>query len=230
MKNQVAIITGANGGLGGCVTRAFLDAGARVSAATFGDGRVDFEHPSLAEFQTDFSQCCAAASLVQKTLEKWGRVDALIHLAGGFAGGNAITKTDDATLERMLDLNVRGAFRVIRAVLPPMQSQRCGRILAIGSRAAVEPQALTAAYSASKAALVALIRSVAVETYEFGISANILLPGTMDTPANRAANPDADRTKWVPPRQIADLLLHLASDRASHVNGAVIPVFGRDLQ
>jgi len=117
----------------------------------------------------------------------------------------------------------------MRAVLRQMRAQGSGRILAIGSRAAVEPQAGVGVYAASKAALVALVRTVALENKEQGISANVILPGTMDTPANRTANPAADYSKWVPPGQVGALLVHLASGQASHVSGAVIPVYGRDL-
>jgi NAD(P)-dependent dehydrogenase (short-subunit alcohol dehydrogenase family) len=110
-----------------------------------------------------------------------------------------------------------------------MRNQGSGRILAIGSRAAVEPSARIGAYSASKAALVSLIRTVAIENRSSGISANVVLPGTMDTPANRAGDPQADFSQWVQPAQVAALLLHLASDAASQVSGAVIPIYGQQL-
>ena len=109
-----------------------------------------------------------------------------------------------------------------------MRAQSNGRILAIGSRAAAEPSPLSGSYSASKAALVALIRSIAAENRDRDISANIVLPGTMDTPANRAAIPGADPARWVRPEQVAELLVHLASDAASGVNGAAIPIYGRE--
>jgi NAD(P)-dependent dehydrogenase (short-subunit alcohol dehydrogenase family) len=118
---------------------------------------------------------------------------------------------------------------MLRAVLPEMRAQGAGRILAIGSRTAVEPQPGVGAYSASKAALVSLVKTVALENKDRGITANVVLPGTMDTPANRAAMPGADFSKWVRPSQIASLLVHLASDQASQISGAVIPVYGREL-
>jgi NAD(P)-dependent dehydrogenase (short-subunit alcohol dehydrogenase family) len=129
----------------------------------------------------------------------------------------------------MLDVNLHAAFHVFRAVLPAMRAQGAGRILAIGSRTAIDPQPMVGAYSASKAALVSLVRTVALENKDRGISANVLLPGTMDTPANRAAMPGADPAKWVQPAQVASLLVHLASDQASQVSGAVIPILGGDL-
>jgi NAD(P)-dependent dehydrogenase (short-subunit alcohol dehydrogenase family) len=110
------------------------------------------------------------------------RIDILVHLVGAFAGGAPVSETDDATLDRMLDLNFRSAFYVIRAVIPFMRAAGQGRIIAIGSRAAIEPQPTIAAYSASKAALVSLIQSAAKENKDRGITANVILAGTMDTP------------------------------------------------
>jgi NAD(P)-dependent dehydrogenase (short-subunit alcohol dehydrogenase family) len=136
-------------------------------------------------------------------------------------------KTDDATLDRMLDLNYRSAFFIARAVLPHMLQQGGGRILAVASRQAVEPGAMVGAYSASKAAVVALIRTIALENKDLDVSANTVLPGTMDTPANRAADPTADPLRWVQPPQVAALLVHLASDAGAQVTGAAIPIYGR---
>jgi NAD(P)-dependent dehydrogenase (short-subunit alcohol dehydrogenase family) len=116
---------------------------------------------------------------------------------------------------------------MFRAVLPRMLAAKRGRILAVGSRAGVEPMPNFAAYSVSKAALIALVRTVAQEVKDTDITANIVLPSTIDTPANRAAMPKADPTKWVSPESIADLLVWLASDKAANVNGAVIPIYGK---
>ena len=104
-----------------------------------------------------------------------------------------------------------------------------GRIIAIGSRAALEPGAGVGAYSASKAAMVSLIRTVALENKDAGITANVILPGTMDTPANRKFMPNADVSKWVQPAAIAALITWLASDAGKDVNGAAIPVYGADV-
>src|ERR1022692_454188 len=145
---------------------------------------------------------------------------------GGFAGGMSVADTDDATLDQMLDLNYHSAFFMARAVLPHMRRQGGGRILAVASRQAAEPGAMVGAYSASKAALVALVRTIVLENKDRGISANTVLPGTMDTPANRAADPQADPLQWVQPAQVAALLVHLASDAGAQVTGAAIPICG----
>ena len=136
---------------------------------------------------------------------------------------------DESTLEQMLAVNRRSAFVAVRAVLPYMREQGGGRVIAIGSRAAVDGNANAGAYSASKTALIALMRAIAVENKDRGIAANMILPGTMDTPANRAASPSADFTKWVSPVQVARAIVGLASDEHGQVSGAAIPVYGAEL-
>ena len=229
LDNKVVLITGAKGGLGTFVTQAFLDAGATVIGVSRSIGDSDFPHPSFVAMPAELSSGEAARALVDSVASKLGRIDVLVHLVGGFAGGQPIAGTDDATLDRMLDLNVKSAFYIARAVVPHMRKQGAGRILAIGSRAAAEPAAGAGAYSASKAAMVSLIRSLAVENKDLRISANVILPGTMDTPANRAADPEADFSKWVQPSKVAAMLVHLASEAASEVSGAAIPMYGRDV-
>ena len=154
-------------------------------------------------------------------------VDVLVHLMGGFAGGKLVQATDDETWDRMMNLNLRSAFYMIRAVLPGMIERKRGRIVAVGSRTGAEPAAMLSAYGASKAALISLIQTVALEEKRNGITANIVLPSVIDTPANRSAMPSADYSNWVRPESIAKLLAWLASEEASDVNGAAIPIYGR---
>jgi NAD(P)-dependent dehydrogenase (short-subunit alcohol dehydrogenase family) len=226
LHQKVVLITGAKGGLGTFVTNSFLEAGARVIGMSRSIADSDFPHQNFSAMAAELSNGESTGKLIDAVVTKWGRVDGLVHLIGAFAGGQSVAETDDATLDRMLDLNFRSAFHVIRAVLPKLRAQGSGRIIAIGSKAAVEPQALAGAYAASKAALVSLIRTVARENSDRRIAANVVLPGTMDTPANRSAQPGADYSKWVHPGQVAELVVHLASDQASQVSGAVIPVYG----
>ena len=229
LSGRVVLITGANGGLGRAVTSAFLEAGARVAGVSKAIQDSDFPSPNFAAFAAELANTRAAQAVVSRVIAKWQGIDALVHLVGGFAGGRTVADTEDATLDQMLDVNLRAAFYMFRAVLPGMREQNRGRILAIASRTAVDPQANAGAYAASKAALVSLVRTIAIENKDRGISANVILPGTMDTPANRAAMPNADPSQWVQPAQVAGLLVHLASDRASQISGAVIPILGGDL-
>jgi NAD(P)-dependent dehydrogenase (short-subunit alcohol dehydrogenase family) len=226
LHEKVVLITGAKGGLGTFVTNSFLNAGARVIGASVSIARADFPNENFEAISADISDGNSAGALVAAVVARHGRVDGLVHLVGAFAGGQSVAETDDATLEKMLSLNFRSAFYMMRAVLPAMREQGSGRILAIGSKAAAEPSPMAGVYAASKAALVSLTRTVARENSDKGIAANVILPGTMDTPANRAAMPNADFSKWVQPIQVAQLLVHLMSDLASQVNGAVIPVYG----
>ena len=156
---------------------------------------------------------------------RFGSLDVLAHTVGGFAGGQSVTDTDDATFQRMLELNLNSVFHILRATIPALRKSS-GRIIAIGSRAAVEPGPGVGAYSASKAAMLSLIKTVAVENREAGVTANVILPGTMDTPANRMAMPSADFARWVQPANVASLIVWLASDAGKEITGAAIPVYG----
>src|SRR5215472_8283295 len=229
LEGKVALITGAKGGLGTFVTEAFLAAGAKVVGVSRSIQPSDFSHPEFHAIPTELSTGDAARRLAESVISRFDRIDALIHVMGGFAGGTRVDETSDAVFEQMLDLNYRAAFFIARAVLPQMRQQGSGRILAVASRQAVEPAAMVGAYSASKAALVSLIRTIALENKDRCISANAVLPGTMDTPGNRAGDPKADGSQWVQPSQVAAILLHLASDAGAQVTGAAIPVYGKQV-
>ena len=126
----------------------------------------------------------------------------------------------------MRDLNLNSAFYVLRATIPHLRKSGSGRIIAIGSATAVEPHANLGAYVTFKAALTMLVRTVALENQDAGLTANVVLPGTMDTPGNRKAMPTADPSKWVRPQDVADLVLWLANEQAGHVTGSAIPIDG----
>ena len=162
--------------------------------------------------------------MVASVTARFGRIDVLAHTVGGFAGGKSIADTDDAVFQRMFDLNLNSTFYLLRAAIPALRKTGNGRIIAIGSRAALEPGAGVGAYSASKAAMVSLIRTVALENKDAGLTANVILPGTMDTPANRKAMPGADISKWVKPDDVAEMALWLADTSAQHITGAVLPI------
>jgi NAD(P)-dependent dehydrogenase (short-subunit alcohol dehydrogenase family) len=229
MQGKIVLVTGANGGLGTYVTQAFLDAGATVVGASRKIQQSDFNHPNFTALPAEISTREGAKVLVDQVVARFRKLDVLAHTVGGFAGGQSIADTDDATFQRMFDLNLNCVFHILRAAIPPLRQTGSGRILAIGSRAALEPGAGVGAYSASKAAMVSLIRTVALENKDAGLTANVILPGTMDTPANRKAIPNADFSKWVRPSTVAGLIAWLAGDAGKDVNGAVIPVYGSDV-
>jgi NAD(P)-dependent dehydrogenase (short-subunit alcohol dehydrogenase family) len=216
------LITGANGGLGTAVCQEFLAVGAKV----IGVSREWKQSAPFTTISADVTTESGCESMVKQALEL-GPIDALVHLVGGFAGGSPVAETTDQTWDSMMNINLRAAFCCIRAALKPMQAAGRGRIVAIGTRMAVEPSPNFAAYAVSKAALVALVKNVAAEGQKFGVTANVVLPSTIDTPANRAAMPKADFSRWVAPQSIAKLLVFLTSDTAADTSGAVIPIYGR---
>ena len=229
MQGKVVLVTGADGGLGAWVTQAFLDAGATVAGSSRKIQQSAFKSSNFSAMPADLSSLERARALVDEIIARFGKLDVLAHTVGGFAGGHSVADTDDATFQQMLDLNLNSAFHILRAALPALRQAGSGRIIAIGSRAAVDPGPGVGAYSASKAAMVSLLRTVARENKDAGLTANVILPGTIDTPANRKSMPNADVSKWVQPARIADLVLWLAGDAAKDVNGAVIPVYGTDI-
>jgi len=212
--DKVALVTGANGGLGVAVTKALLNAGYDVVGLAPRIKQTDFDHPKFTALAASLDSLDLARNAVDSVVQRFGKIDILAHLVGGFAW-SSIAETDDATFQRMFDLNVNAAFHILRAVLPLMRKAGSGTNVG--------------AYSASKAALVSLIRTVAIENKDTGITANVILPGTMDTPANRKDMPNADTSQWVQPASVASLIVWLASDAGSDVTGAAIPVYGRGL-
>jgi NAD(P)-dependent dehydrogenase (short-subunit alcohol dehydrogenase family) len=216
--NRVVLITGASGGLGEVTSHLFREAGWQVCpVARSGEGRI----------AADLTRPEGARLAVDQALQQAGRMDAVLHLMGGFAGGQTVEETGLEIWQQMLDVNLTAAFHVAHAVLPHLKSRGEGRMVFIGSRAGLEPSAGFSAYSVSKAGLVALVKTIALESREYGITANVVLPSTIDTPANRRAMPNADFSRWVSPASIARLLLWLTSPEAGEISGAVIPIYGR---
>jgi NAD(P)-dependent dehydrogenase (short-subunit alcohol dehydrogenase family) len=228
MKDRVVLVTGAKGGLGSFLTQSFLATGATVVGASRSIAKADFPEPNFAPLPVDFTDGCAVRGAVETVVGRFGKLDVLVHLLGGFAGGQTVAETDDATWEQMRDLNLTSAFYILRAAIPHLRQSGKGRIVAIGSLTAVEPHTGLGAYVTFKSALAMLVRTVALENKDAGLTANVVLPGTMDTPANRKSMPGADFSRWVQPADVAELALWLADDRAAQVTGTVIPIDGNN--
>jgi NAD(P)-dependent dehydrogenase (short-subunit alcohol dehydrogenase family) len=226
VKDKIVLVTGATGGLGRYVTQAFLDSGAKVVGTSPKIQSADFSGPNFTAIPAELSSFNRAKDLIEKIVARFHRLDVLVHTVGGFAGGQSVADTDDTTFQRMMDLNLNSLFHVLRATISVLRTGGSGRIIAIGSRAALEPGAGVGAYSASKAAMLSLMKTVALENSDAGVTANVILPGTMDTPANRSAMPGADFSKWVQPANVASLVLWLAGDAGKEVTGAAIPIYG----
>lgn len=234
LTGKIAWVTGATGGVGPAVVKMLADAGATVLASARNEAEIAAlatEHGIPAQrwlaLPVDLTDGAAVQAAVARGVARFGRIDILVAVAGTWRGGITVAETDPATLDLLWRVNVQTAFNACRAVLPHMTAHGWGRIITFGARAAVAGQARSAAYAASKAAVLALTQSIAAEARGDGVTANTLLPSTIDTPDNRAAMPAADWSKWVSPEQIAATVRFLCSDEAAALSGAAIPLYAR---
>lgn len=231
---QVVIITGALGNLAGAVAEAFLAAQASLVLVDRGQGRLTPAYPALAGAPAhllvegvDVTQPEAVAGAVAATLDRFGRIDVLVNAAGGFRGGTPLHETPAESWDFLLNLNGRSVFVTSQAVIPTMLAQGRGKIINVAARAGLSGAANLAAYSASKSAVIRLTESMAAELKDHGLNINCVLPGTIDTPQNRQAMPQADFARWVQPESLAEVIRFLASAAARDIHGAAIPVYGR---
>ncbi len=229
MRDRHVLITGGSGGLGVAVTALLLARGGRITVPVFDDRQAGYLAAALGDDAAQVAQPRAdlrRESDVQAVVDGMARVDVAVHLVGGFAMGPTDAFAAD-DLRHQLELNVVTAFLVIKHALRRMKEGGYGRIVTVGSRSAVEPAAQMAAYSAAKAAVVAMTRAVAEETKTVDITANSVLPSVIDTPANRQAMGDADAHTWVTPQRLAEAIAYLASESAGDLRGTTLPVYGR---
>ena len=229
-SGKVVVVTGAAGNLGRAVAAAFEAAGAKLALLDRSEevlGNVYGEGPTRLPVPTDLTDEASVASAVDGIVRHYGRIDVLANIAGGFRMGPPVHETPVRDWDVMMDLNARSVFLMARAIIPHMLASGGGRIVSVSARAAVQPKGHMAPYCASKAAVITLTESLAAEHRSDGITVNCVLPGTIDTPQNRADMPEADWGKWVPPADLAGVILFLASDVARAVNGAAIPVYGQ---
>ncbi len=225
------LVTGAAGHLGQALAHALADRGDRLVLL----GRNAEVLHRLYGGNNDKRLCLACdlldpaqvAHAVQQALAHFGRIDALCHLAGGFAMGEEVHATPPQTFEQMLDLNVRSLLTIAASVVPVMASAGRGHVVTVGATGALRGGARMGAYAASKSALMRLTESMSAELKDQGIHVNCVLPSIINTPDNRAAMPTADPTQWVAPEALADVILFLTSDAARAIHGASIPVTGR---
>ncbi len=229
-SGKVALVTGAAGSLGQAVVMAFAQGGARVACGDRAEDRLQALYGDAKDqlpLAVDLTDEGSVTDMVSRAAAQFGRIDILVNVAGGFRMGPALHETPLETWEFMMDLNARSVFLASRAVLPQMIAQEQGRIVSVAARAAAQPKGRMAPYCASKAAVITFTESLAAEHKNDDINVNCILPGTIDTPQNRADMPDADFNTWVSPAALADVILFLASDAARAVKGAAVPVYGR---
>jgi NAD(P)-dependent dehydrogenase (short-subunit alcohol dehydrogenase family) len=228
-STRTVLLTGAAGHLGKAVAANFASQGAQLVLvdrrqsqleAAFG-GQVGCL--ALAADLLDGEQ---AASAVAAAVARFGAIDVLCHLAGGFRMGEEVHQTSDATLDFLFDINVRTLLTIARAVVPQMIAGGGGKIVTVGAHAAQRGAATMGAYCAAKSAAIRLTEAMSAELREHNINVNCVLPTIIDTPDNRASMPDADPARWVAPAALAEVIAFLASDGARAVHGAAVPVSG----
>lgn len=226
---RAALVTGGTGALGRAVVRRLLAAGARVAvsyrrADEWRSLEAEVSAPaSLFGIEADLTEADAAAALVDAAVLRLGMLDGVALVAGGWAGGKPFDEAPAGEWSRMLRGNLDSAAHVCRAALPHLRRQG-GSIVAVGSGAAASGGSGMAAYAVSKVALHALVRVLALENRGRGVRVNAVLPGTIDTVANRAAMPGADTSAWTPPDHVAEVVAFLLSSESQATTGALVPV------
>jgi NAD(P)-dependent dehydrogenase (short-subunit alcohol dehydrogenase family) len=230
-RGRVVIVTGGSGALGQAITMRFLGEGAVVCVPWIVDSERERLEASvdtrtrarLVVERCDVLDDAAMARLVSGVVKSHGRVDVLVAAVGGFALGD-LEHTDRTLWDSMIALNLTTQYVAAHAVLPHMLSAGGGRIVSVASRAVVPPGGGFIGYTVAKAAVIAFVQALAAETRGRGVTVNAVLPSTMDTPANRAAMPDADPKAWVPVDAVADAIAYLAADRSAHVTGTLLAI------
>jgi NAD(P)-dependent dehydrogenase (short-subunit alcohol dehydrogenase family) len=226
MSDRSVLVTGGTGGLGGAVTAAFVAAGWRVVVPVRSRAHPPAEGAVAVEADlTDPGS--VAAAVAEAAGDAGAPLRAVVNLVGGYAAGGLVHETPVEEFERMLALNLRPTYLVTGAALPHLVAAGGGAVVCVSSRAAVAPFAGAAGYVTAKAAVLAFAGAVAVEYKNSGVRCNTVLPSVIDTPANRAAQPQADHSRWVSPAEIAGVIMFLAGPESAPVSGAAIPVYGR---
>jgi NAD(P)-dependent dehydrogenase (short-subunit alcohol dehydrogenase family) len=222
---SVALVTGAAGETGARLVARLLAAGARVGVIDRRSGRVA-PRAGLEVATADLADTAATAAAVARLAATQGAVDHVFNVAGGYAGGQRVEETPEEVWRRLWESSFLSTLNVCRAVVPAMRERGSGTVVNVGSRASLAGGARAAAYSVAKSAVLRLTESLAAEQAGTGVRVHCVLPGTIDTAANRAAMPEADRSGWVSVDALVDALLFLASPAARGLQGVALPVFG----
>jgi NAD(P)-dependent dehydrogenase (short-subunit alcohol dehydrogenase family) len=227
---RTVFITGAAGNLGRAIAAAFSARGANL--AVVGRTKESLAAALGAESErrlfvaADLLDQAALDSAVKLARQRFGRVDVLCNIAGGFRMGSPVHETSDKDWDFLMDINARTLLHSVRAVVPQMIESGGGKIVNVGAFAAQKGAAQMGAYVAAKSAVIRLTETMAAELRDRNINVNCVLPTIIDTPENRAAMPKADASRWVAPADLANVIVFLASDEARAIHGAALPVTG----
>ena len=234
MHQNVAVVTGGTGALGRALAPLLVARDFKLAVtylipaeSTTLEEELHLDEDRLILRRVDCTDPEAITALMKDVADQFGTINVLCSLVGGWAGGRDVAETDDVRFDRMIDLNLRSAFYTVRAAIPHMRDAEWGRIIAVGSRAAVDTPAGQGAYNIAKAGVIALMRTVAVELDDTNVTANALLPSVIDTEATRSALPYSDFVRWPKPPEIAAVIDFLASPESGVINGAGVPVYGQ---
>ena len=234
LADRVVLITGATGTTGRIVTGAFAATGARLGLVGSDQERLvavardlGLDPDRWVAAVGDLRQAGDARSVVGRVVERFGRVDVVLHLIGGFTGGVAVADLDPDVVRGMLDQHMWTTLNIVQAALPGMLAAGWGRIAAVGSRSALEAAPRVASYAIAKAAEDTILRTVAREVVGSGVTANVLIVGTIDEAHERDSAPTPKNASWTTPEEIAAALLYLCSDEARAINGVRLPLDGR---
>ncbi len=229
-SNRTVLITGAAGNLGRAVAAGFAAQGARLALMDVTEAALEDAYPGESDgrlkLAVDLLDPGAVETAVDRVARNLGGPQVLCALVGGFHMGEPVHEMPADKWDLMLNLNARTLINSVQAVVPRMLDGGGGKIVTVGAGAARQGMAKMGAYIAAKSAVIRLTESMAAELREKGINVNCVLPSIIDTPQNRAAMPDADPKRWVTPEKLAAVIAFLASEDASAMNGAAVPVVG----
>jgi 3-oxoacyl-[acyl-carrier protein] reductase len=225
MNGKIVVITGASGALGQVVLERAVKSGATIAAIDHSAKTPASTPDRLQIGGVDLSDAAQADAAIAAVVKQFGKIDVLINIAGAFTFEN-IADGNNKSWETMHRLNLLTALNASRAAIPHLTSSKAGRIINIGAMGALQAGAGMGPYAASKAGVHRLTETLAAEL-KGKVTVNAVLPSTIDTPANRRDMATADFSKWVTPDELASVILFLASDAASAVTGALLPVSGR---
>lgn len=225
MAGRVVVVTGAFGVLGAAVARAAAAQGARLALIDFAPSGADVDG-ALVLPGVDLTDAVQAGAAIDRVADHFGGLDALLNIAGGFRW-DTLEASGMESWHRLFLMNVQTAANASRAAIPFLRESPAGRIVNVGANAALKASLGMGPYAASKAGVHSLTQSLAEELKTDGVTVNAVLPSILDTPTNRADMPTADFASWVAPDDLAAVMLFLASEAASAVTGALIPVTGR---
>ena len=228
MDDRTVIVTGAAGNLGKAVAKAFADLGANLVLVDLKRDALERAFAAESDHRLfapgNLLEMTQATGVAQTALTRFGRIDVLCNIAGGFRMGEMMHETSDENWNFLFDLNARTVLHTVRAVVPHMLAAGGGKIVNVGAFAAQKGVGQMGAYTASKGTVIRMTEAMAAELRDKNINVNCVLPTIIDTPENRAAMPKADPAKWVAPSDLANVIVFLASDAARAVHGAALPV------